>query len=56
MSQAKAKAVKLLETAKELGWDVSADAGMLRITKSFTPGSMEEFVDCDMEYLSLIHI
>ena len=56
MSVAKAKAVKLLETAKELGWDVSADTGMLRITKRFTPGSMEEFVDCDMEYYEILSL
>ena len=56
MSAAKAKAVKLLETAKELGWDVSADTGILRITKRFTPGSMEEFVDCDMEYYEVLSL
>ena len=56
MSVAKVKAVKLLETAKELGWDVSADTGMLRITKRFTPGSMEEFVECDMEYYEILSL
>ena len=56
MSVAKTKAVKLLETAKELGWDVSADTGMLRITTRFTPGSMEEFVECDMEYYEVLSL
>ena len=50
MSVSKTKAVKLLETAKKLGWDVNAShTGILRITKHFTAGSMEEFVECDME-------
>ena len=57
MSVAKAKAVKLLETAKELGWDVNAiQPGVLTITKHFTAGSMEEFVECDMEYYEVLSL
>mgnify|MGYP001166267254 CR=1 FL=1 len=58
MSVAKTKAVKLLETAKKLGWDVNATSpdGILRITKHFTAGSMEEFVECDMEYYEILSL
>ena len=57
MSVAKKKAVKLLETAKKLGWDVNAShTGILRITKFFTAGSMEEFVECDMEYYEVLSL
>ena len=57
MSVAKTKAVKLLETAKELGWDVNAiQPGVLTITKHFTAGSMEEFDECDMEYYEVLSL
>ena len=57
MSVSKTKAVKLLETAKKLGWDVNAShTGILRITKHFTAGSMEEFVECDMEYYEILSL
>ena len=57
MSVAKKNAVKLLETAKKLGWDVNAShTGILRITKFFTAGSMEEFVECDMEYYEVLSL
>lgn len=57
MSVAKEKAAKLLETAKKLGWDVNAShTGILRITKHFTAGSMEEFVECDMEYYEVLSL
>jgi hypothetical protein len=57
MSVAKTKAVKLLETAKKLGWDVHAShTGILCITKHFTAGSMEEFVECDMEYYEVLSL
>ena len=57
MSVAKTKAVKLLETAKKLGWDVNAShTGILRITKHFTAGSMEKFVECDMEYYEILSL
>ena len=51
-----AKAVKLLETAKELGWDVSADAGHVAYHQTFHSFSMEEFVDCDMEYYEILSL
>ena len=57
MSVSKTKAVKLLETAKKLGWDVNAShTGILRITKHFTAGNMEEFVECDMEYYEVLSL
>jgi len=57
MSVSKKKAIKLLETAKKLGWDVNAShTGILRITKHFTAGSMEKFVECDMEYYEILSL
>ena len=57
MSVSKKKAIKLLETAKKLGWDVNAShTGILRIVKHFTAGSMEEFVECDMEYYEILSL
>ena len=44
MSEAKERAIKLLETAKAWNWRVDVDGGILKITKRFAPG------------LSLIHI
>ena len=50
MSEAREKAIKLLETAKAWNWRVDVDGGILKITKRFAPGDNDAFVDCDMEY------
>jgi len=54
MSAAKEKAAKLLKVAKELNWAVGVRGGVLYITKHFTPGNMDEFVECDKEYYEVL--
>jgi len=56
MSKASEKAVKLLETAEKLNWSVDVRGGVLCITKHFAVGSMEDFVECDMEYYEILSL
>jgi len=56
MSAAKAKAVKLLETAEKLNWSVDVRGGVLCITKHFAVGNMDDFVECDMEYYEVLSL
>ena len=56
MSKASEKAKKLLETAEKLNWSVDVRGGVLCITKHFAVGSMEDFVDCDMEYYEILSL
>tara|TARA_B100000029_G_scaffold506680_1_gene589868 strand:+ start:914 stop:1249 length:336 start_codon:yes stop_codon:yes gene_type:complete len=50
MSEARERAIKLLETARAWNWRVDLDGPVLKITKHFAPGDNDAFVDCDMEY------
>jgi hypothetical protein len=56
MSKSREKAIKLLETAKRLNWRVDVKGGVLYITKHFSPGDNDGFVECDMEYYEVLSL
>lgn len=49
-------AEKFKTECRRLGWRWSTDSSILTISKHFTPGSNEEFVDCDSQYHHILAI
>jgi len=47
-------AQKIIDTANRLGWNVTVRNSILTITKKFTAGNNDEFVQCDMEYYDIL--
>ena len=48
-------ATEIVNMTNSLGWKIhSVNSNVLTITKSFTPGDMDEFVKADGEYFSIL--
>ena len=54
MSKATDTAQSIMDLATKWSWNVTVRGSILTITKQFTPGSSEEFANCDMEYGSIL--
>lgn len=51
---AKEAAEAIKKTADDHGFEIEIRGGVLTITKHFTPGSNDGFVECDMFYYSVL--
>ncbi len=47
-------AQSIIEAANRLGFDLSVSGCVLTITKQFSPGSNDGFVECDMTYYDVL--
>lgn len=47
-------AQEIFETAQRLGYEISVNSQVLTITKRFTPGDMDAFVECDTTYFEVL--
>ena len=54
MSKATETAQKIIDAAARNGFEVQVRGNILTITKNFTPGDMDAFVECDMSYYSVL--
>ena len=52
----KEAALKFIAECKKLGWSYNTKESIITISKSFTPGDMDAFVDCDSEYYSILSL
>lgn len=53
-SQSQKAAANILSVASRLGWQVEVRGSILTISKKFTPGNMEQYVDADGEYYFIL--
>lgn len=54
MSKYKDIALSIIETAKNLGWELSVDRDILVAKKSITPNDSDSFTKADGEYYSIL--
>lgn len=54
MSKSQEIAQDIKNTADRLGWNLHPSGCVLKITKKFTPGDMDAFVQADGEYFSIL--
>lgn len=47
---------KFTEAARDAGWSISAWGTVVTITKQFTPGSVDEFIELDTEYYDILSL